>query len=267
MILRLLLVGLALAVAVWGTGCSGGPGATGLSADDQELSGAGSVVSQTAVEPAQLPEAGGEVQVRAGVGAPSDAAIAAVWAVVSGTGDARQLPMLSAGDGVFVCTASFPANVGASDRTYAISVKARDTLGRVSTSPSTAEVTVLSSLAHDGGPPAPPALSITTADASPGLLDFSGGTVTLQATLGTAAGVGSVQASIAGPDGTVDIDLPRNGESCCGTFEAPLNTTLVNRQYTVTIEVRDELGNLLASRPLTGFVVKGLSPPPPPPFP
>jgi len=267
MILRLLLVGLALAVVVWGTGCSGGPGATGLPAHDQELSGAGSAVIQTTVEPSELPEAGGEVQVRARVAAPSDAPIAAVWAMVSGIGDARQLPMLSAGDGVFACSASFAANVGASDRTHSVSVNVQDALGRISTSPSVAEVTVLSSLAHDGGPPAPPPLSIDAAGAAPGLLDFSGGTVTFQATLSNTVGVASVQASVVGSEGAVKIDLPGDGAIYTGTFEAPQNFTLQNREYKVTISVTDASGAVLASQPLTGFVVKGLSPPPPPPFP
>ncbi len=268
MLPRLPLAGLLLASLVWVSGCGSGSGSHGLPAvSDSLLTGAEGVLAQTTVVPAELEQSGGEVEIRAGVQAPTGVSMTAVWASVQSEAETQQVSLGSLGAGTYAGSASFPINTAGTDRVYSVSIYGRDSDGRIYQAASPLRVTVLSTIAQDGPPPAPPIPAITRTDLAPTEVSYDGGDVTLIVALSKREYIGSVRAIIGGPEGEQAVALEWDGEQYRGGLRVPPNRGTAAIDYSVRIEAHDTDGQIVLNRPITGFVVKGPSAPPPPPFP
>ena len=268
MLPRLLLAGLLLAGLVWVGGCGSGSGSPGLPAvADSVLTGAEGIVAQTTVVPAELAHTGGEVEIRAGVQAPAGVSIAAVWASVQSDAETQRVSLGSRGAGTYAGSACLPANTDGTDRVYSVSVYGSDSAGRTYRAAAPLRVTVFSTIAQDGPPPAPPIPTITASQVAPNELGYDGGDVTLAVALSNRDNLGPVRAVVAGPEGEQELALEWDGGQYRGSLQVPANRGTAAIDYSVRIEVCATDGRLLLSETTTGLVVKGPSAPPPPPFP
>lgn len=106
---------------------------------------------------------------------------------------------------------------------------------------------------------------ITEASMSPEQLHFTGGDVTIAATVRSEEPIEQVIAAVEGPDETQDVVLGPDGERYEGTFSAPGNTGDVLVSYTVTVTATSVADRTSAPFAAGTFTVQSVSQIPDPP--
>ena len=97
----------------------------------------------------------------------------------------------------------------------------------------------------DNGDPAAP--EITAASVEPTEVRFSGGVVTISATVQSEAAIDKVEAAVAGPDESQTVALQADGAGYAGTFTAPANGGGDAVVYEVTVTATDDANQTSAA--------------------
>jgi hypothetical protein len=115
-----------------------------------------------------------------------------------------------------------------------------------------------------GGPPPvdnPPAVS--GASVAPAELRYTGGQVSITATVTDDRGVGSVVAAVTGPGGTpATVAMSLTSGRYEGAYDAAGNATIADQAYTVRVTANDNAGQSASSAALSFKVKSAYAPPP-----
>jgi len=104
--------------------------------------------------------------------------------------------------------------------------------------------------------------TITAAQVTPTELRFTGGAVSIAATVQAGAPIVRVSAAVTGAAGTKSVTLTLNGGQYAGAFEAPPNGGADATSYTVMITATATGGRVSAPFSADGFTVEPAAPPP-----